>query len=127
MFKGHQLAERRGQAVVVRAVARAHRGLALLQRGGEVEVRLAALGEAVGVVPEGAVQATLRSSSAGSTQVESMLSIHSELRSPKAVSSAATRPIAPPQRRITMSDRSEGRRSDQSTVAPTAGAERSSR
>ena len=40
-----------------------------------------------------------------------MLSIHSELRSPKAVSSAPTRAIAPPQWRMTTSERFEGRRS----------------
>ena len=67
------------------------------------------------------------SSSAGSCQVESMLSIHSELRSPNAVSSASTREIAPPQWRMITSVSSEGRRSDHSTVVSIAASESPSR
>jgi hypothetical protein len=58
----------------------------------------------------------LVASSAGSCQVESMLSIHSELRSPNAVSWVPTREIAPPQWRIMTSVSFDGRRSDHSTV-----------
>ena len=50
-----------------------------------------------------------------------MLSIHSELRSPNAVSSAPTREIAPPQWRMMTSVSFEGRRSDQPTVVSIAG------
>ncbi len=66
-------------------------------------------------------------SSAGSFQVESMLSIHSELRSPNAVSSAPTREMAPPQWRMMISVSFDGRRPDQSTVVSIAASEKPSR
>jgi hypothetical protein len=69
----------------------------------------------------------LVASSAGSCQVESMLSIHCELRSPNAVCSASTREIAPPQWRTITSVSLAGRRLDQSTVAVIAASEKSSR
>ena len=69
----------------------------------------------------------LLASSAGSFQVESMLSIHSELRSPNAVSSAPTRAIAPPQWRMITSVSFDGRRFDQSTVVSIAASARPSR
>ena len=56
-----------------------------------------------------------------------MLSIHSELRSPNAVSSAATRDIAPPQWRTMTSVSFDGRRLDQSTVVSIAASENPSR
>jgi hypothetical protein len=45
-----------------------------------------------------------------------MLSIHSELRSPKAVAAASTREIAPPVWRMMTSVRGDGRLRDHSTV-----------
>jgi hypothetical protein len=56
-----------------------------------------------------------------------MLSIHSELRSPNAVSSAPTRAIAPPQWRTMTSVSSEARRFDHSTVVSIAASENPSR
>ena len=56
-----------------------------------------------------------------------MLSIHSELRSPNAVSSAPTREIAPPQWRTITSVSFDGRRFDQSTVVSIAASENPSR
>ncbi len=56
-----------------------------------------------------------------------MLSIHSELRSPNAVASAATRDIAPPQWRMMTSVSSDGRPSDHSTVVSIAASESPSR
>ena len=56
-----------------------------------------------------------------------MLSIHSERRSPNAVSSAPTREIAPPQWRMMTSVSFDGRPSEQSTVVSIAGSESPSR
>ena len=56
-----------------------------------------------------------------------MLSIHSELRSPNAVSRAPTRAIAPPQWRTITSVSPDGRRSDQSTVVSVAASLKPSR
>jgi hypothetical protein len=69
----------------------------------------------------------LTSSSAASCQVESMLSIHSELRSPNPVSPAPTREIAPPQWRMITSVSFDGRLSDRSTVVSIAASENPSR
>jgi hypothetical protein len=66
-------------------------------------------------------------SSAGSGQVESTLSIHSERRSPNAVSSAPTRAIAPPQWRTITSVSFDGRRLDHSTVVSIAASGKPSR
>src|SRR5262245_40608666 len=63
-------------------------------------------------------------SSAGSCHVESMPSIHWELRSPNAVSPAPTREIAPPMRRTITSVSFDGRRFDQSTVVSIAVSEK---
>ena len=77
------------QAGVVGAVAVAHGGVALLEQPREVEVRLA-VGERHRGVPEArACTRCCPRRRPASSQVESMLSIHSELRSPNAVSSGA--------------------------------------
>ena len=69
----------------------------------------------------------LGASPAGLCHVESMLSIHSELRSPNAVCSAPTREIALLQWRTMTSVSRDGRRFDQSTVVPIAASENPSR